>query len=65
MDEPPAYSETTMPPLVKQTTVRITAPAYARVLSRSLVERVSEGQVMRRWLWRGALAEGIDLNSPL
>jgi len=52
-------------PLIRQLSVRVDAPTYARVLTRALCERSSEGKIIRRWLWKGALAEGIDIRKPL
>ena len=60
----PEYNDHALP-LCRQITVRINAPMYARLLTRALTSRSSEGAIIRRWLWRGALAEGIDLNKPL
>ena len=59
------YDEINQPPLVKMFSVRLPAPTYARLVTRALCERNSEGSVLRRWLWRGAMAEGIDLLKPL
>ena len=52
-------------PLVKVKTIRLTAPMYARLAVRALCEGKSEGAIVRRWLVKGALAEGIELNKPL
>ncbi|QNI55194.1 hypothetical protein SynBIOSE41_02703 [Synechococcus sp. BIOS-E4-1] len=59
------YEEKHLPPLVRQITVRCGASAYAKLLTRALCERCSEGRIIRLWLWRGALAEGINLHEPL
>ena len=61
----PVYSELHAPPLVKSFTFRLNACFYARLITRALCERQSEGAIVRRWMYRGALAEGIDLNKPL
>lgn len=60
----PEYDDFALP-LRRQLSVRISAPMYARLVTRALTSRSSEGAIVRRWLWRGALAEGIDLNKPL
>ena len=60
----PEYNDIDLP-LVKVTTVRLPAPFYAHLVIRALTSKSSEGAVIRRWLWRGALAEGIDLRRPL
>ena len=52
-------------PLVRQITVRIPAPFYARLVCQTLTTKDSETAIIRRWLWRGALVEGIDLMKPL
>ena len=59
------YDERHMPPLIKHTSIRMTAPMFARLTVRALVERNSEGFILRRWLTKGAAAEGIDLHEPL
>ena len=59
------YDERHLPPLIKHTSIRMTAPMYARLITRALVERSSEGFILRRWLWKGALAEGINIHEPL
>ena len=60
----PEYNDIALP-LCRQLSVRISAPMYARLVTRALTSKSSEGAIIRRWLWRGALAEGIDLNKPL
>ena len=60
----PEYNDLALP-LRRQLSVRISAPMYARLVTRALTSKSSEGAIIRRWLWRGALAEGIDLNKPL
>jgi hypothetical protein len=50
-------------PLVKPFTVRLTATQYAHLACRGLCEGNGEGAVLRRWLVKGAAAEGIDLLS--
>jgi hypothetical protein len=62
--ELPHYSDIDLP-LVKHMTVRLPAPFYARIVLAALTSKNSEGHIIRRWLWRGALAEGIDLKKPL
>ena len=44
-------------------TVRITEQVKGVVKSLALVERAAEGDVLRRWLEKGAAAEGIDLDA--
>ena len=60
----PEYNDVDLP-LAKHMTARVPAPFYARIVVRALTSKSSEGAVIRRWLWRGALAEGIDLRRPL
>jgi hypothetical protein len=50
-------------PLVKSLGFRCSAPMYAGIAIRALCEGTGEGTVIRRWLTRGAAAEGIDLKS--
>ena len=59
------YSELHLPPLVRTASFKMTLPCYARLVTRALCENSSEGRIIRRWLWRGAQQEGIDLNEPL
>lgn len=62
--ELPDFSDYSQP-LVRTISVRLTAPMYARLICRSLTSKESEGSIIRRWLWRGAGVEGIDLMKPL
>ena len=59
----PDYDDLAVP-LVKQTSLRIPATAYALLKIHSLTENKSEGHILRRWLWRGAMAEGVNLQRP-
>ena len=59
------YSELHLPPLVRTASFKMTLPAYARLVTRSLCENSSEGRIIRRWMTRGATLEGINLNEPL
>ena len=59
------YDERHLPPLIKHTSIRMTAPMFARLAVRALVERNSEGFILRRWLTKGAATEGINLHEPL
>lgn len=45
-------------PLLKHLHVRLSKPAYASLVTRSLAERRTEAEIARRWMRRGALAEG-------
>ena len=60
----PEYNDVALP-LRKHMTVRVSLPMYARIVTRALVERQSEGAILRRLLWRGGIAEGMDLHKPL
>lgn len=64
-DQLAEYSELHLPPLVRTASFKMTLPAYARLVTRSLCENSSEGRIIRRWMTRGAALEGISLNEPL
>ena len=61
--EPLEEYDDKLTPLAKQLTIRMSAVAYANLVTRSLCESKTEGAIVRRWLWRGALAEGHDLQT--
>ena len=50
-------------PLVKHMTVRLSGPSYAAIVTRALAEGRPEAEVARRWMRRGALAEGCSFDA--
>ena len=50
-------------PLIKHLHVRLSAPSYATLVTQSLIERRSEAEVARRWMRRGARAEGHNFDA--
>jgi len=49
-------------PLVKHLNVRISGPSYAAVVTRALAEQRTEAEIARRWMRRGAAAEGVSFD---
>ena len=47
-------------PLTRQLTIRMSQAMYASIVTRSLIEQAPEAEIARRWIRRGALAEGIN-----
>lgn len=50
-------------PLVKHLGFRCSATQYAHIACRALCEKTAEGSIIRRWITRGAAAEGIDIST--
>lgn len=60
--ELPPFDETSAP-LIRHQSFRCTAVQYAHIVARALAEGKGEGAILRRWITRGAAAEGIDINT--
>ena len=50
-------------PLVKHLHIRVSGPSYAAIVTRALAEGRPEAEVARRWMRRGALAEGCSFDA--
>lgn len=59
----PELEQDPLLPLALMIHCRVTKAAYANIFARSLSEGVPESTVIRRWLRKGAAAEGIALDS--
>jgi hypothetical protein len=62
VDDKSQYGDPLCNPLERSMTIRISIPTYAAITMRALCEGVGESTVVRRWMRRGALQEGINID---